>query len=297
MYLIAGATGSLGGGIATRLLQQGHPVRAIIRTNSPARTSSRHTDPAALAGLGAELVEADLTEPDTLAGLCDGVSGVVFTASGTKRTPPDTMESVDVAGTEHLSRIAAGAGVGQFVYVSTLGASTTHSSPLFLAKGLAEEAVKNSGVPFTILHPVKFMQDWIGFVLGSQVRESGRIQLVGPGDVATGFIDEADVADAAVAVLGRGECLGETVPLSTEATTYAELAERIGAVRGEPVEWSSIDPGETVDTVDVSIAPMVTGLLGVAAMAAPDDRTFPDTASQLNLNPTTIDEFLTATFG
>lgn len=296
MYLVAGATGSLGGGAAKTLLERGDRVRALVRSSSPARNSSRHTTPEDLAVLGAELMEADLTRPETLAGACDGVRAVIYTASGTKRTPPDTVESVDIGGSRALAEVALAAGTEQFVYVSTLGASPDHPGAIFQVKGRAENGIRETGIGSTILHPVKFMQDWIGFLLGSQLQHSGRIQLVGPGDVTTSFVDEADVAAAAVAVLGREDCIGETLPLSTEATTYAELVERISSVLDVPIEWSSIEPGETVDTVDQAIRPTVTALLGIAAISPSDDRTFPDTTERLGVQPRSIDEFLRTTF-
>ena len=60
MYLIVGATGSLGGSVAKALLQCGHKVRAVVRPSSPLRNVGRFTDPDELRQLGAELVEGDL---------------------------------------------------------------------------------------------------------------------------------------------------------------------------------------------------------------------------------------------
>lgn len=295
MHLIAGATGSLGGKIATRLLEQGDAVRAIVRSESPARGANRHTPPDALAG--ADVVEADLTRPETLQGICDGVKAVVFTASGTKRMPPDTVEAVDVDGAGALANEAATAGVEQFVYMSTLGASPEHPAFIFQNKGLGEQAVKNSGVDHTILHPVKFMQDWIGFVLGAQLESSGRIQLVGAGDVSMTFVNEDDVADLAVAVLGRSDTIGETIPFATEAADFEEVIRRFSQITGSTVDWSTLGEGELVDTVDPSIAEVVTGLLSVPAMSPPDDRTFPEVAARFGLRPTGIDDFLRTALG
>ena len=66
MYLIVGATGSLGGRVAKDLLNRGERVRAVVRGDSPLRRAGRFTDPVELADLGAEIVEADLTRPASL---------------------------------------------------------------------------------------------------------------------------------------------------------------------------------------------------------------------------------------
>lgn len=295
MYLIAGATGSLGGTIARLLLEEGRQVRAIVRASSPGRASARHTTPEALAAMGAELVEADLTVPASLEGICEGVTAVVCTASATKRVAPDTTESVDVAGTANLAEAAARSGVGQFVGISTVGASPDHPAAIFRIKGRAEEAIRESGVPFTILQPVKFMQDWIGFVLGAQLESAGRIQLVGAGDTISTFVDEGDVARLAVAVVGSEQALGETLPLAAEAASYRDIIERIGAIRGKAIDWSSVEPGQVVDTVDPSLAPTVTALLTIQAESPSDAMVFPETAERFGLELKGIDDFLTTT--
>ena len=67
--LVTGANGFLGRHIATELLGSGHTVRAMIQPG---------TDASCYAGGPVELVEADLTDPDSLAQVADGVDGVRF---------------------------------------------------------------------------------------------------------------------------------------------------------------------------------------------------------------------------
>src|SRR5690554_4900999 len=93
MYLIVGATGSLGGKVATALLATGERVRVVARPGAEARRGARFTDLAELRRLGAEVVEGDLRQPETLAPHLSGVAAVLMTASGTKRAPPDTLEA------------------------------------------------------------------------------------------------------------------------------------------------------------------------------------------------------------
>lgn len=290
MYVVAGATGSLGGKIATHLLNRGDSVRILVRPSSPLRETGRFTSPEALSALGAEAVEADFTRPETLADLVDGAHTVITTASGTKRDEPDTLTSVDIAGTTALAQAAAAAGVGQFVYLSALGADPD-AEGIFKAKGLAEQGVRDAGVPYTFLRPTKYMQDWIGFLLGAQLAQAGRVQIVGPGDIPVSFVHEDDVAALGVAVLGRDDAIGSIVPLAAEVSTYRELAERVCATAGgAPI--GSVDVGESVDTVDPSITDVVTGLLTMAATSPPYDETTPDVAETYGITLRSIDEFL-----
>ena len=60
MFMIVGATGSLGGSVAQALLERGERVRVLVRTESPMRATGRFTDPTALERAGAEIVRGDL---------------------------------------------------------------------------------------------------------------------------------------------------------------------------------------------------------------------------------------------
>lgn len=66
MYLVVGATGTLGGSVAKRLLESGDRVRVLVREPSPARAAGPHTDPEELRRAGAEVVRGDLKDRDSL---------------------------------------------------------------------------------------------------------------------------------------------------------------------------------------------------------------------------------------
>ncbi len=302
MHLIVGSTGTLGGRIATLLLERGASVRALVRADSPARSQMLHTDPEHLAALGAELVEGDLTRPESLVTALEGARHVISTASATKRPGDQGLGQVDVEGTATLARLAAAAGVEQFVYVSAHGADANADLPIMHEKGLAEEAIVASGVPATILRPTSFMQDWIGFVLGAQVRSAApgssvRVQLFDRGEAPTSFVHEADVAELAVAVLGRDDAIGEALPLAAEAATYRALLRRIGAMMGTEIELESLPPGGRITTVPEPLAGFLEAMLAAKASWPGVNVTTPETAERFGLELTTIDAYLREAFG
>jgi len=298
MFLIAGATGSLGGHVARLLLERGARVRALARSTSPARLGAgRHTAPERLRAWGAELTVADLTRPETLTAALEGVTHVFSSASATKRTAPDTVATVDVDGTAALARAAADAGVRQFVYVSAHGADADAERAISRLKGRAEAAVRAAGVPTTFLRPTKFMQDWIGFLIGAQLQASAaagrpRVQLVGDGNVPQSFVDEADVARLAAAVLGRDDTLGEAIPLAAEVATYREVAARLARMLRTEVEVETLPLGGAVDTVPAPLAGTIAGLLTMLATSPPDTLTTPEVAARFGFTLTGIDDYL-----
>lgn len=298
MILVVGATGSLGGTTARLLLERGERVRALVRPASPSRASFRHTPPEQLRTWGAELVDADLRAPETLASAVAGATAVVCSASATKRSAPDTLASVDVDGVAALARAAAAAGVRQFVLVSTHGADPGAERAILRVKGQGEAAVRGAGVPATVLHPTKFMQDWIGFVIGAQVAATlgagrPRVQLVGEGETVQSFVDEVDVASLAAAVVGRADAVGETIPIAAEATSYRDVVARLGRRLGREITVESLplDTAE-VDTVPAPVAATIASLLAMAAASGADTLTTPDVPGRFGATLGGIDAYL-----
>ena len=156
---VAGATGFIGRAVVAELVRRGIPVIALTR--SPARAAGRL--PA-----GVEARRADAASPSALAGSLDGADALVI-ALAFENSPMEnpkkgrTFEAVDAAGTERLVAEAARAGVKRVVYLSGAGAAPDALRHWFRAKWRAEEAVRDSGLTWTILRPT-----WI----------------YGPGDVA-----------------------------------------------------------------------------------------------------------------
>ena len=105
MYLIVGATGTLGGRIVENLLAAGEDVRSLVRHNSPSvelAAAGMATAAQTLVSAGAQPVYGDLTDRTSLAAACNGVDTVITTATATKREPPDTIETIDLQGTLNL---------------------------------------------------------------------------------------------------------------------------------------------------------------------------------------------------
>jgi uncharacterized protein YbjT (DUF2867 family) len=148
---VAGGTGFIGRTIARRLaaLPQLH-VRVLSR--NPERARPR------LAGLEAEFVRGEVTEPATLPSALAGVSAVVSVVQfdGYPIENPRrglTFERIDLGGTLALLAAANAAGVVRFIYVSGAAADENSRHPGFRAKGKAERAIRESGLEYTILRP------------------------------------------------------------------------------------------------------------------------------------------------
>lgn len=107
--LVAGATGYVGEFVARELKSRGAFVRALTRTPGKLDHMKDELD---------EIHVGEVTQPDTLAGICDGID-VVFSSVGiTRQKGRLTFRDVDLQGNKNLLDEAKKAGVSKLVYVS-----------------------------------------------------------------------------------------------------------------------------------------------------------------------------------
>jgi uncharacterized protein YbjT (DUF2867 family) len=206
MILVVGATGYLGGDVCRRLVARGENVRGLVRASSDPGAVER------LRALGVEVALGDLRDRASLDAACRGARAVVSTATTTRsRQPGDGIEATDEAGQLRLVEAATAAGVGRFVYVS-YSANIDGDDPLTRAKRRVERAVRESGLPYTILRPSYFMEVWLSPALGFDYA-SHKATVYGSGDQPISFISLGDVAEFAVRVLVDPGADGRTIEL------------------------------------------------------------------------------------
>ena len=145
MILVTGGTGFVGGHVVRALLDAGKPLRCLVRDLGRAEE---------LEGLGSELVEGDMTEPETLRGAVEGVESVVHLVA-IRQGKRSEFEAVMSRGTRALLDEARRAGVRRFVHMSALGTTeeTKDIVPYYGAKWDMEQAVRGSGLPHVIFRP------------------------------------------------------------------------------------------------------------------------------------------------
>jgi uncharacterized protein YbjT (DUF2867 family) len=194
MYLVAGATGFLGGEVCRRLTEAGRPFRAMVRPSSdPAKT-------ARLRELGAELVEADLKDRASLDAACTGITAVISTVTSMlSRQPGDSVASVDRDGQINLIEAADTARVERYVYIS-FSRRIEADAPLANAKRDVERRLEASRLGYTILRPSFFMELAFSPMLGFDVA-NGTAVVYGSGENPISFVSIGDVASFAIRAL------------------------------------------------------------------------------------------------
>ncbi len=198
MTLVVGATGFLGLEICRRLAAAGKPFRAMARkTSDPAKKE-------ALQKLGAEIVEGDLKDRQSLDRACDGVDAVISTSTSiSSKQEGDSFQSVDLRGQKDLIDAAHRANVRRFVFISVAtDFGLDAGNPLVEAKRAVEDHLRQSGMIYTILRPSCFMEIWLGPHLGFDPK-NGKVTIYGSGKNKVSFISLYDVAQFAADALSN----------------------------------------------------------------------------------------------
>ncbi len=248
MILVVGATGRLGGSIARALLDSSKAVRVLVR------------DGTGFDDARAEIVHGDLKDPDSLLKACAGVDVVVTTANAiAPRQAADTVESVDQAGNLNLITAATSAGVRHFVFVSVLGASADHVVPFVRAKGQTEQALRESGLSWTILQPDLFMDVWFPFIIAPSLH-GGAVTLVGEGRQRHSMVAMQDVVGYAVAAIERKEAVNRVLVIGGEPVTWRDVVDAFSGVLGRKIPIQTVPPGEPVPGLPDFVAELLTSL-------------------------------------
>lgn len=113
-----------------------------------------------VAATGATLVEGDMADDLTLITSLDRVYGV-FSVQPPNWQPSAEVDAAEAAIGKRVADAALRAGVRHFVYSSVLAADS-QSAFRPEAKGAVEAHIRASGLPFTILRPAGFMENYVG---------------------------------------------------------------------------------------------------------------------------------------
>ena len=278
--LLTGATGFVGSAVARVLAARGHDLRLLVRPGG---------DRSNIAGLTAELVEGDLTDPASLARAADGCRTLVHVAADYRLWVPDpaAMMRANVAGTRALLLAAQSRGVERMVYCSSVaalglvgdGSVADEATPVHpgkivgiykKSKYLAEQAVldlvRDHAMPVIIVNPSTPVgpRDIKPTPTGKMIRDAARGRM--PAFVETGLniVHVDDVAEGHALALEHG-VIGERYILGGEDFLLGDLFALVARVAGVRAPFVKLPIGALMPVAVVcealarfGVEPMVT---------------------------------------
>ncbi|MDQ6747632.1 MAG: SDR family NAD(P)-dependent oxidoreductase [Candidatus Dormibacteraeota bacterium] len=244
---ITGATGFIGSEVARRLRERGDEVTALVRDPSKA---------ASVTELGCETVRGDLADEEAIRKGMDGCDVVVHGAAiyevGIPSSRRPQMYEANVVGTERILRLAADAGVGKIVYVSTVNAfgntegqvvdeSHVHTERYVSyydeTKHLAHKAAKAAierGLPVVIVQPGAVYGPGDKSPQGNLINQflAGKLPAKTFPEAGLNMVHRDDVAAGILLCIDRGKT-GEQYVLGGELTTIGGLIDTVAKVAGK----------------------------------------------------------------
>lgn len=224
--LVAGATGYLGNFVVRELKSRGYFVRALARTPGKLDHVKQQLD---------EIRIGEVTRPETLTGICDGIDCVFSSIGITKQRDKLTFKDVDYQGNKNLLDIAKEAGVRKFVYVSVLdGPNLCHLDIVKAHEDFVQE-LKTSRMDYAVLRPTGYFSDMGQFY---EMARKGRVYLIGPGNNRVNPIHGADLA---VSCVNAVEETRQEINLGgPETMTWREIAELAFTTQNKPTRIASV---------------------------------------------------------
>ncbi len=247
---VVGATGAQGGGLVRAILADpatSFTARAVTR-------NPRSEKAIALAGSGAEVVGADLDDPESLRAAFRGVHGAFCVTNFWEHFSPEK----ELAQARAMADAAKAEGVAHVVW-STLEDTRRfvpledprlptlmgkYKVPHFDAKGEANAFFTSSGVPTTLLHTSFYWDNILHFGMEPKRGADGKLAFVLPmADKRLPGIAAGDIGRCAFGVFRRGEELaGKSVGIAGGHLTGAEMATALGKALGEEVAYAYVPP-------------------------------------------------------
>lgn len=184
--LIAGATGYLGNFATQEFKKQGFRVRALARNPQKLEPIREYID---------EPFIGEVTDKNSLSGICKDID-IVFSCVGITRQKDNlTFMDVDYQGNKNLLEEALREGCSKFIFVSVFNAEYMQKIKGIQAKLRFEEALKKSGMDYSIVYPNGFFSDMLEYL---QMAKKGRGYVFGSGNNRINPIHGNDLAEVCV---------------------------------------------------------------------------------------------------
>lgn len=237
MFVIAGVTGHVGSIAAKELLSRGKHVRVLVRNGAKGEVWSRQ---------GAKVAVVDLNDltalTDTLRG-SDGFFVLLPTNVAASDFYADQRQTAD-----SIAAAVQSSGVPHVVMLSAIGADLAEGTGPIIGLHYLENRLRETGVVLTALRSGHF-QEKVEAVLGAAQAEGVYPTFGDSAETPVPMIATRDVGAVVAEALLSPPATSEVIDIEGPAYTEHEVAEKLGAVLGRPLQVINIPRPGWVDAM------------------------------------------------
>ena len=225
LILVTGATGKQGGAVFHHLQKSSFAIRVLAR--QPDKPEAR-----ALVGKGVDVVQGDLTDPASLTRALEDVDGVFSVQDSSVGAEAEIKQGINLVDAANRS------GVNHLIYSSVGSADKKTGIPHFDSKAQIEQHIQGSGIAYTILRPVFFMENWLG---NKEQIEQGTLAMPLKPETRLQMIAVDDIGSFAVTAFEHpGKWAGKAIDIAGDELSMAEIAKAFGTAEGREVRYQQV---------------------------------------------------------
>ncbi|NNF84788.1 MAG: NmrA/HSCARG family protein [Deltaproteobacteria bacterium] len=239
--LVTGAIGQLGGAAASALLAYGHHIR--VMTSDPEKAID-------IKELNVEVFQGDFRDRENMKKALDGLDGAFL------MTPSGDGPKAEVTHGKAMIDACKEKDIGHVVYSSVNSANKKTGVPFFDSKYETEEHLRKSGLSYTILRPVWFMENFALPWYRPSIEKGVLSTLLRP-DRELQMVSVVDIGRIVAEVLTKPmKFVGREIDIVGDHLTMEKIAEEISRVLSHPVKYDHIPESRVEKAVGPDWAPM-----------------------------------------
>jgi uncharacterized protein YbjT (DUF2867 family) len=224
---VTGATGKQGGSVARVLSQHGFHLIALTRKTDSDKSR-------ALKKLDIQVVSGDLNDTASYRDYLKGAYGIFSVQTFEQGVDKEIRQGIG------LATVAKEFGVRHFLYSSVYGADLNTGVPHIDRKFRIENHIKQIGLPFTILRPTSFYENFLipqvkkGILNGKMAQPVNR-------ETVMQYMAAEDIGKVAVKIFQNQDLyLNRIIPLAAEQLNALEVCDLFSTVLKKPVTYKKL---------------------------------------------------------
>ncbi len=224
---VTGATGNQGSSVVTSLLKNGFKVKALTRDIDAPKAKNLHNK-------NIVVVKGDLDDLNSYRDHLEGIDGIFSVQTFENGIDKEIKQGID------LANLAKEYGINHFIYSSVCGADLKTGIPHFDSKFVIENHIKQLNLPYTIIRPVSFFENFLIPDVKSRILK-GKLASPFNKNKKLQMISTIDIGEISANIfLNKDKYLGKTITIASEEMNMQEVASIFSEQFGKIIKYQNL---------------------------------------------------------